>query len=97
MSLRAAALLSSLFAVLSANGQSGGRPHRAVLEAKGRSLMQIAIPPPAILPTGVDDMDAVAADYSVLVARPIRTVVSTVESESIETWYKFQIEEIVLH
>ncbi len=95
MSLRVAALLSSLFAVL-ARGQPGRRLHQAALDAKARSLTQISIPPPAILPTGVDDMDTVAAHYSVLVARPVQTVVSTVESESIETWYKFQIEEIVL-
>ncbi len=95
-SKRTAWLLSSLLALSAAKGQSGGRLHEAVLEAKAKSLTQIAIPPPAILPTGVDDMDTVAAHYSVLVARPIQTVVSTVESESIETWYKFQIEEIVL-
>ena len=97
-----AALLSSLLAISSAVAQSGdppqpgGRLRQAVLEAKAKSLTHIRIPPPASLPTGVDDIDTVAADYSVFVARPVRAVVSTVDSESIVTWYKLKIEETVL-
>lgn len=94
--------LSALLAVSLADAQSldppqaAGRLRQAVLEAKAKSLTQIRIPPPAILPTGVDDIDAVAADYSVFVARPVQAVVSTVDSQSIATWYKLKIEETVL-
>ena len=97
-----AALLSSLLAVSSASAQSGdppkadGRLRQAVLEAKANSLTQIRIPPPASLPTGVDDIDTVAADYTVIVARPVQTIVSTVDSESIVTWYKVKAEETVI-
>lgn len=68
---------------------------RMVQHAKATGKASVAIAEAAFLPTGVSTVEEVAADYSVLVASPLRH--TTLQNGiSLTTWYKFRITDRVL-
>lgn len=77
------------------NNAIHGRVSDAVAEAKAKGATSISLPALKKMPTGVNTLAKAAERYSLLIAQPVSANTIVRSGESIETWYRLEVTQVL--